>query len=129
MQLTQLCNKHNIRIVSEYGGVPNNPDFGPGSHSYKTILHRRNPKRQITTPFHMGPAHCEGPTAADVLYCLISDTTSVDNARSFEDWCAEFGYDTDSRKAEKIYKQCLAIGEKLHRFLADDFDNFAQAEH
>lgn len=38
------------------------------------------------------------PTAYDVLTCL----TKYD-PNTFEDFCSEFGYDEDSRKAEKIY--------------------------
>ena len=38
------------------------------------------------------------PTAYDVLVCL----TKYDPG-TFEDFCSEFGYDTDSRKAEKTY--------------------------
>ncbi len=38
------------------------------------------------------------------LYCFVSDACSAKN--SFEDFCSEFGYDEDSRKAEKIYKAC-----------------------
>lgn len=39
------------------------------------------------------------PTAYSVLACL----TKYDPG-TFEDFCSEFGYDEDSRKAEKIYK-------------------------
>lgn len=38
------------------------------------------------------------PTAYDVLACL----TKYD-PNTFEDFCSEFGYDTDSKKAEKTY--------------------------
>lgn len=38
------------------------------------------------------------PTAYDVLFCLQKYEVG-----SFKDFCAEFGYDEDSRKAEKIY--------------------------
>lgn len=41
----------------------------------------------------------EAPTPYDVLSCL----TKYDPG-TFEDFCGEFGYDTDSRKAEKTYK-------------------------
>jgi hypothetical protein len=41
----------------------------------------------------------EGPSAYAILCGL-----SKDDPESFEDFCRNFGYDTDSRKAEKIYK-------------------------
>jgi hypothetical protein len=40
----------------------------------------------------------EAPTAYDVLACLQKYDVGT-----FEDFCGEFGYDVDSRKAEKIY--------------------------
>lgn len=126
-ELEEMCNKHNIRIVSEYGGVPSNPNFGPGHHSYKVTLSRRNPRRKITVPFYMGSGHSEAPTAADVLYCLILDGSYY--SYSFEDWCNELGYDTDSIKAKKVYDKCNVQGLKVRKFLEDNFDDFAAAEH
>ena len=40
----------------------------------------------------------QAPRAYDILACL----TKYDPG-TFEDFCAEYGYDTDSRKAEKAY--------------------------
>lgn len=40
----------------------------------------------------------KAPTAYDVLACL----TKYDPG-TFEDFCSEFGYDTDSKRAEKTY--------------------------
>ena len=47
----------------------------------------------------------------DAFRCLIDDGNAGD--MSFEDFCSEFGYDTDSRKAEKIHKECGEILDKL----------------
>jgi hypothetical protein len=38
------------------------------------------------------------PTAYDVFSCLPKTDPGT-----FEDFCSEYGYDTDSRKAEKVY--------------------------
>lgn len=38
------------------------------------------------------------PTAYDVLACMTKNEPG-----SFEDFCSEYGYDTDSRQAEKTY--------------------------
>lgn len=52
------------------------------------------------------------PTIDDVLYSLVLDSDAVDHA-NFESWASDFGYETDSRAAEAIYKTCLDIGLKL----------------
>lgn len=46
------------------------------------------------------------PELKDVLYSLIIDSNVLDYD-SFESWASDFGYDTDSRKAEAIYKEAL----------------------
>jgi len=53
------------------------------------------------------------PHAADVLYSLILDSSACE--MSFADWCANFGYDTDSRKAFATYEACQQNANKLSR--------------
>jgi len=68
-------------------------------------------------------AECTEPTppdAATVLDCLASDSSSYDNARNFDDWCSEFGYDSDSRKAERTYRICGEQAKALRHFLGND---------
>lgn len=80
----------------------------------------------MTTPYHMGSANAGGPGVADVLSCLISDGESVANAggNTFEAWCADFGYDADSRRAERTFKACAALGQKVRRLLGDAYEGF-----
>ena len=47
------------------------------------------------------------PDVIDVVHSLVLDA-DVLNTVGFEDWAQNYGYDTDSRKAEKIWQQCLA---------------------
>ena len=58
------------------------------------------------------------PALEDVLYCLISDS-DVLNYSGFEDWAESLGMDSDSRKEEKIYQQCMSIALKLRAMLGD----------
>lgn len=55
------------------------------------------------------------PKLADVIYSLLMDGSAYFDAQTFEDWCNEYGYDTDSRKAETIWKACDEIGRNLAR--------------
>ena len=52
------------------------------------------------------------------LYCFISDSEAA--SKSFSDFCSEFGYDEDSRRAEKIYKSCEKSLEKFNRVFSCD---------
>ena len=118
--LSDLCSK--VSIFADLGGVEPNPDF-PKSHPWKVIL--RYNGRQLTTPFYTG--EIKDPTVQDVLYCLISDVQSIESTTGFEDWATNLGYDTDSRKAEKIYKGCCKEQKQIRRFLGNDFNTFAEA--
>ena len=70
-----------------------------------------------------GRGHVNGtkplmPKLEDVFYSLVLDSSVLDES-SFESWAASFGYDSDSRKAEKIYRDCLEIALKLRNALGD----------
>jgi hypothetical protein len=76
-------------------------------------------RKRMTVPFSMGYGHNgRAPTAADVLNSLALDSSTAD--QSFEGWCNEYGYDTDSRSAEKTYRVCVRQREKLLRFLGEN---------
>lgn len=69
------------------------------------------------------------PSAADVLASLCSDAMSVACGQSFEEFCGEFGYDTDSRKAETTYRTCQETALRLRGFLSDHYQRVMSAEH
>jgi len=56
------------------------------------------------------------PTAYDVLSCAGSDINCPD---TFEDFCGEYGYDLDSRKALATFKRCATFAERLRAFFTD----------
>lgn len=59
------------------------------------------------------------PDACDVVSSFLLDGGAIDHS-SFEDWASDFGCDTDSRKAEAMYRACLDIGLKLRNGLGED---------
>ncbi|WP_156444518.1 hypothetical protein [Burkholderia sp. MSMB1826] len=52
------------------------------------------------------------PTLQEVLHALTEDTL-VMHYLTYEEWAADFGYDPDSRKGEKIYEECRLQVSKL----------------
>jgi hypothetical protein len=55
------------------------------------------------------------PSAYDVLACL-----SKYEVGTFEDFCSSYGYDVDSRKAERIYKAVLKEYNNVCLLWTDD---------
>jgi hypothetical protein len=58
------------------------------------------------------------PDAPSVIMSLVLDSSVLD-AGSFEDWAAEYGYDTDSRSAERTYQACLKTALKLRAAIGE----------
>jgi len=66
------------------------------------------------------------PPLADVLQCLLMDAEAIDYG-TFEEWADNFGYDSDSRAAERIYRACLETGLQLRAMLGDKMDALREA--
>jgi hypothetical protein len=123
--LKALINEKGLKMTVKYG-AKENPEF-KNSDGWTVTL--RNGTKRMTFPFYVGSGHNGAePKINDVMDCLLSDASGYENSRDFEEWCSEYGYDTDSRKAEKIYKACEKEFEKLKNFLGDDFETFMCAE-
>lgn len=68
------------------------------------------------------------PTAGDVVACLVSDAQSAES--TFEEWCSDLGYDSDSRKAFDTYQACLKIRSDMVRmFGVSTLNVIASKEH
>ena len=95
--LKAFIRQHSITMSADCTDTNPNSDaewMRAASH-WRCIL--RCGGRQMKVHFSQGPAISAEPTAEDVLNCLASEASGAD---SFEDWCADAGYDTDSWKAE-----------------------------
>lgn len=110
-------------VVMSAAPRDDNPNFAADDKFRATMSHwnctLRAGRSRLTIPFSLGAARVHAPTAADVLDCLASDASGIENARSFEDWCGEYGCDVDSRTAEKTFKVCQRQANQLKRFLGD----------
>lgn len=121
MNTNEFCRKHGVRMSCK--ATNGNPHFAEdewartASH-FKCVLHFE--KRRMTVYFSQGPAIKGEPCAADILDCCASDAAGFENARSFEEWTRDLGYDEDSRKAERIYKAVERQSRKLKALLGND---------
>lgn len=69
-----------------------------------------------------------GPSLPDVLYSLFSDGSAFFDAESFEEWAGNYGYDEDSRTAERMFQECQETGRKLARaFTAAEIQELREA--
>lgn len=52
----------------------------------------------------------------NALNCALSDSYAAQG--SFENFCSEFGYSTDSIKALAMYKECKRVAERLNKLFS-----------
>lgn len=112
--------------VADYGTEREDAWQRDASHWRCTLRRSGDQRRSITIYYSMGSAHVGEPCAADVLSSLLLDASGPED---FTDWCGDYGYDTDSRRAERTFKACQVIARKLRRFLGDHYDAAQNTEH
>ena len=79
--------------------LPNNKD--------RNVMRVFNELSKIAAPKHF-----------DILYSVSLDSSALHE--TFSDWCANFGYDEDSRKALATYDACRENGLKFQKALSKE---------
>ena len=90
---------------------PHMDDMPEGSRHWRVMLNCGG--RCFTVPFSQGPALTDPPTVEDVLDCLASDAAGTEEYTSFGEWASAYGYDEDSRSAERAYNAACQQSEAL----------------
>ena len=125
MTLQQFIDRHNLTLTATR--ADRNPDMSDfdGDH-WKVTLKR--PRRQMALVFSKGYGHGGAPpTAEEVLECLACDAWA--DFDDFEGFCSEYGYDSDSRKAERLFKSLARQSRKLKKFMGPGlFDELMSCE-
>jgi hypothetical protein len=125
VQLTDLAERKGLRAAATMIDKTPPDCFSSGASSWRVRLSYQG--RALRVNFYTGSGITHYPTAADVVSCLISDADA--GSESFKEFCSSFGYDTDSRKAERCWRACRKMSPKVRKLLGDDFEEFARAEH
>ena len=106
---------HGFTMTAVEGAdAPDWPNFNGTSW---TVTLKRN-GASFTTAFHQGIAHTGPPQLTDVVSCILSDITA--DLDVFENWAADYGYDTDSRKAYKVWEQVRAVARGMRPLIGSD---------
>lgn len=124
MTYKQFAKKHKITLAYDYTDHnPNMPEFD-GDH-YKVTLKRG--RKRMTLTYSKGYGHTGEPPAVDEVLCCLAQDVGYEG-ESFEDFCSNFGYDPDSRKASRIFEACNRQTQKLRNFLGDTFEELMGCE-
>ena len=140
MTAKEFCDKHGI--TCKCTEIPERTD---SSEAWKGATHwrvriktqgNRNPAtgrtKLLTVQYSRGSAYTgEPPEVGDVLESLKMDASEFqgDTVPMFEEWARNYGYDTDSRKAERVYRACRSFTWRLRAFLGQErFDELMATE-
>ena len=101
-------------LVIDFWNSYNDEEFNYIRHNYHyaadSIIRKHGFDENKTMPFHKEKQD-RTASAYDVLACIQKYEVGT-----FKDFCSEFGYDTDSRKAETIYQAVVKEWEKVCKF-------------
>jgi len=84
---------------------------------YKVTLKRGDRKYSFKfgqSLYHSQAGNKKEPTMYDILTCLTTQ-----DPETFEDFCDNFGYNTDSRSAKKIYKAVVKEYDNICKLFSD----------
>jgi hypothetical protein len=85
----------------------------------------KNGSKSISINFSQGFGIKNDPEIDSVLDALKIDFV---DGLSFQDFCLDFGYPTDSISALKTYKACLKNTDKVKKLFNGSLDNFLNCE-
>lgn len=118
-QANDFCEKYGVKIEWECTGKMINPNWGDKVRRNRWEFLVTTKNGEYGGVFWDSIANSENgypqPSSYDLLACL----TKYDPG-TFEDFCDEFGYDIDSKKAEKTYKAEIKEYEGLYRVFGDN---------
>lgn len=106
-----------VRIFNEYLGEGEEVEQDWKFNEYKTTVKYGN--RQLTLKsFKMGMGLSHEPGIEDVMSCLVADYDVAD--MDFKEFCENCGYDTDSKTAERVYKDVKKYALGTRKLFGED---------
>jgi hypothetical protein len=126
--LERALREHGIRMEATYVGTESTD--GWDHDAWSCTFRKSGEQGSLTFDYRMGLGlQGNEPKPAEVMDALLSDAVSYDGVASFEEWATEYGYDTDSRRAEGMYRACGETSRRLRTYLGTDvFDALVNAE-
>jgi len=117
------------KLIASGVAFPNTKDGGLHNRFYITVKNTENESVTgfdfygSTNDYNQGNTEIKGEDLLSAFECFISDAMAGE--QEFEEFCSELGYDSDSRTAERIHKECVNSLNKAKSILDADIYEFA----
>ena len=122
--------KNAIDFATKYGiklqviGEPEYKRYFSNDKEYRFVFKLRLTRNKKTYTFNFGQSIASGSNEPDM--CSVLSCLQKYDVGSFEDFCSEFGYDEDSRTAERTYKAVCKEYEAVERLFGDIIKELAE---
>lgn len=113
-----FCKKHGVTVAFRFLGNATNRlwDETVIRPHYRVTI--KTTRGQMTVDFWdslYSLTHDEKPTEYEIFSCLEKYEVC-----DFYEWCTEYGYNTDSRRAERLWRLCRRQWASVQRVFTDD---------
>lgn len=122
--------KQAIDFATKYGiklqviGEPEYKRYFSDDKEYRFVFKLRLTRNNKSYTFSFGQSIAAGSQEPD-MYSILACLTKYD-VGSFDDFCSEFGYDTDSRTAERTYKAVCKEFKAVDKLFSDIIEELAE---
>ena len=116
----------NFTVNANYKGDKEASFISGNWNNHLVTVTNNDNKQRCTFEFWASIMRPELDSEYDVLnafYCFVGD--AISGKMDFEEFCSEFGYDNDSRTAERTWKACKRAAAKLERIYDGDIYDLA----
>jgi hypothetical protein len=142
--LQTLLDSLEVKLLSTFVRFEDGPDYNWEHFAWNVTITRNG--QSYTTTFRMGTASVNpmprafmlrdhdrvrakawlrhpkaprAPDAATVVACLMRDARS--GLEPFDDYCADFGLDSDSRKVLAVYLECQRTAKAMRALFGEQY--------
>lgn len=115
-QATDFLTKHGVTFSFKLANtkVPSWDESRKCNHFVATF--KQGKKRMSFDFFDSINNFQKGVAILDAYSALTCCSSEINCPDTFEDFCSEFGYEEDSRKAEKTFRALKKFSDKLNKF-------------
>ena len=119
-QATDFLKSTGTRI-SCLGGSNKTGFFGKNDKDTRRVVRLKmyNARGEYSFNFGMSVADTRAFKDKPTSYNVLASITKYDPG-TFEDFCLDYGYDDDSRKAERIYKNVVKEWQEVRKLFNDE---------
>lgn len=123
-QANDFANKFGVKL--SVIGEPEYRKYFANDKKQRFVFKLRLKRNKKQYTFTFGQSISEDSNEPD-LYSVLSCLTKYD-PYSFEDFCSEYGYDNDSRSAEKVYNAVCKEYAAVERLFGDCLDELREIQ-